>query len=234
MPPASRERAAAAAAVARSSPRSTSSPRVGELVEHVLATLRRVLVGFVCGVVAGTALGALTGYSDAGAASARPDAAGAAQHPVDRLGAAVHPVVRHLRDVEGDADRGRRLLPDLPRAFRRDHERRPEAGGGRPHLPLHAGRDGLANPVAGDAAQLPDRAPRRPRPRLDVRRRRRVHGRQRGLGLPARRRADDRAAGDHSCQHPGLRRPRQDDRLAACRSTARLLRWQDSYKSVAG
>jgi sulfonate transport system permease protein len=35
----------------------------GELAGHVLATLRRVLFGFVCGVVAGTALGALTGYS---------------------------------------------------------------------------------------------------------------------------------------------------------------------------
>lgn len=35
----------------------------GALAEHVLATLRRVLFGFACGVVAGTALGALTGYS---------------------------------------------------------------------------------------------------------------------------------------------------------------------------
>lgn len=35
----------------------------GELFEHVLATLRRVLVGFVCGVAAGTGFGALTGYS---------------------------------------------------------------------------------------------------------------------------------------------------------------------------
>lgn len=35
----------------------------GELATHVLATLRRVLFGFVCGVVAATALGALTGYS---------------------------------------------------------------------------------------------------------------------------------------------------------------------------
>lgn len=35
----------------------------GELLEHVLATLRRVLAGFACGVAAGTAFGALTGYS---------------------------------------------------------------------------------------------------------------------------------------------------------------------------
>lgn len=35
----------------------------GELFGHVLATLGRVLVGFVCGVAAGTAFGALTGYS---------------------------------------------------------------------------------------------------------------------------------------------------------------------------
>lgn len=35
----------------------------GELADHVVATLRRVALGFVFGVLAGTALGALTGYS---------------------------------------------------------------------------------------------------------------------------------------------------------------------------
>jgi sulfonate transport system permease protein len=35
----------------------------GELVTHILATLRRVLLGFVFGVAAGTVLGTLTGYS---------------------------------------------------------------------------------------------------------------------------------------------------------------------------
>src|SRR5262245_32238282 len=37
--------------------------RTGELQVHALATLPRVAAGFVCGVVAGTIFGAITGYS---------------------------------------------------------------------------------------------------------------------------------------------------------------------------
>ena len=37
--------------------------RSGELQTHALATLTRVAAGFVCGVIAGTVLGAITGYS---------------------------------------------------------------------------------------------------------------------------------------------------------------------------
>jgi sulfonate transport system permease protein len=37
--------------------------RTGELQTHALATLTRVAAGFMCGVVAGTILGAITGYS---------------------------------------------------------------------------------------------------------------------------------------------------------------------------
>lgn len=36
--------------------------RTGELANHVLATLQRVAQGFTCGVVAGTVLGAVSGY----------------------------------------------------------------------------------------------------------------------------------------------------------------------------
>jgi sulfonate transport system permease protein len=37
--------------------------RTGELQTHALATLSRVAAGFVCGVAAGTIMGAITGYS---------------------------------------------------------------------------------------------------------------------------------------------------------------------------
>jgi sulfonate transport system permease protein len=37
--------------------------RTGELQSHALATLMRVAAGFVCGVTAGTIVGAITGYS---------------------------------------------------------------------------------------------------------------------------------------------------------------------------
>jgi sulfonate transport system permease protein len=38
--------------------------RSGDLTVHVLATLWRIVLGFVFGVIAGTAMGALTGYSN--------------------------------------------------------------------------------------------------------------------------------------------------------------------------
>ena len=52
-------------------------------------------------MIAGTLLGAVSGYSGAGATAARSDAPGAARDPLDRLGAAVHPLARHFRDLEG-------------------------------------------------------------------------------------------------------------------------------------
>ena len=60
-------------------------------------------------------LGALTGFSARARQLLDPDAAGAAGDPLDRLGAAVHPLVRHLRGLQGGADRDRRVLPDLSR-----------------------------------------------------------------------------------------------------------------------
>ncbi len=41
----------------------TDLARTGELQTHALATLSRVAAGFVCGVAAGTIVGAITGYS---------------------------------------------------------------------------------------------------------------------------------------------------------------------------
>src|SRR5262247_4063741 len=41
----------------------TDLARTGELQTHALATLTRVAAGFVCGVAAGTIVGAITGYS---------------------------------------------------------------------------------------------------------------------------------------------------------------------------
>ena len=74
--------------------------RSGELARHIMATLTRVAAGFGLGVVAGTVLGAVSGYWGAGAPVARSDGAGVARDTVDRLGAAVHPVARHFRNLE--------------------------------------------------------------------------------------------------------------------------------------
>ena len=75
----------------------------------------RVAAGFGLGLRAGDAAGRAHRLLRPRPPAARPDPAGPARHPLDRLGAAVHPVVRDLRDVEGGADRDRRVLPGLSR-----------------------------------------------------------------------------------------------------------------------
>ena len=94
----------------------------------------------------------------AGAAAARSDRAGAARDSVDRLGAAVHPVARHFRNLEGRADRGRRVLPGLSRRDGRDPLGRSQDRRGRPHLPPVRSGDDPPHPAARGAAGLCRRA----------------------------------------------------------------------------
>ena len=165
------------------------------------------------GVVAGTLLGAITGYSALMQPAARSDAAGAARDPLDRLGAAVHSVVRHLRGLEDHADRGRRVLPGLSRRHGRDHVGRPQARRGRPRLPAFGRRDGAAHSVACGAAGLCAVVALRARAWLDVRGRRRTDGRLRRARLSADRRPAARQAGADRRRHRRIRHHRQDHRL---------------------
>ncbi len=183
---------------------------------HTCATVARVAAGFGLGVAAGTLLGRRHRLFDACAPSARSDPAGAARDPVDRLGAAVHPLARHLRGVEGDADRGRRVLSGLSRRHGRD----PLASTARSSRSAASFR--LSGPALVRRILLPAVLPAyvvvaalRARPRLDVRRRGRIHGRVRGPRLPADRRPAARQAGADRRRHHRLRGARQGDRLAA-------------------
>src|SRR6185295_10149299 len=149
-----------------------------------------------------------------GAAVARSDRAGAARDSLDRLGAAVHPVARHFRDVQDCADRGRRVLPGLSRRDGRDPCRRPQDRRGRPHFPPLRSGDDPPHPAACGAAGLCRRVARGAWPRLDVRRRRRIHGRLRRARLsPDRRPAARQASADRSGDRD-LCDPWQDHRLA--------------------
>ena len=147
-------------------------------------------------------------------ATGRSDAAGPARDSVHRLGAAVHSVARHFRSLESHPDRGRRILSDLSRCDGRHPLGRSQDRGGRPRLPSFRSR-------AGARILLPAVLPayvvslRRARPRLDVRGRRRIHGRVRGARLSPDRRPAARQAGADRRRYHRLRRDRQDHRLAA-------------------
>ncbi len=148
------------------------------------------------------------------AAPARSDRAGAARHSLDCLGAAVHPLARHLRDIQGRADRGRRVLPGLSRRDGRDPLGRSQNRRGRPHLPSFRSGDDPPHPASRRAAGLCGGAARRTWPRLDVRGRRRIHGRVRRPRLSPDRRPAARQAGADRRRHRDLRHPRQDHGLA--------------------
>ena len=148
---------------------------------------------------------------------ARSDRAGAARDPVDRLGAAVHPVARHFRNLEDHADRGRRVLPGLSRRDGRGALGRPQDRRGRPRVPPLGRADGAAHSAARRAAGLCHRAALRPRARLDVRGRGRTARRLGRARLSAGRRPAARQAGADRRRDRGVRRYRQDHRLAAGR-----------------
>ncbi len=78
-----------------------------------------------------------------GTPAARPKRTGAACDPVDRLGPTVHPVARHLRDIEGGADRGRGcFFHGLSRRDGCDPVGRPQDRRSRPHFsPERSGDD---------------------------------------------------------------------------------------------
>ena len=95
--------------------------RSGELWLHVRATVGRVAAGFAFGVVAGTLLGAICGYSILSrnlldptlqALRAIPSLAWV---PLFVLWFGI------FETIESTADRGRRLLPGLSRRHGRDH-----------------------------------------------------------------------------------------------------------------
>ncbi len=149
-----------------------------------------------------------------GAPAARSHRAGAARDPVDRLGAAVHPVARHFRNLESRADRGRGVFPGLSRRDGRDPVGRSQDRRGRPHLPPVRTGDDPAHPAAGGVAGLCGVAAGRSWAGLDVRGRRRIHGRLRRPRLSPDRRPATRQARANPGGDRDLRHPRQDHRLA--------------------
>ena len=163
-----------------------------------LATLSRVVAGFGLGVVGRHLARRARRLFDLGAPADRSEPAGPARGAVDRLDSIVHSVARNLRDVQGRADRRRRVLPGLSRRHGRGDVGRPQDRRGRPHLPSVRLADGAAYSFAGGAAGLRDRAALGAWARLDVRRRRRVHGRLRRSRLSADRRPATRQAGRRS------------------------------------
>ena len=169
------------------------------------------------------------GLFGAAAPPARPDLAGAALDPVDRLGPAVHPLARDFRILEGHADLGRRVLPGLSRRDGRGAFGRPQDRRGRPRVPPLGRRDGAAHPAARRAPGLRDRAALRPWARLDVRGRGRTARRLGRARLSAGRRPAARQAGTDRRRNRGVRRDRQDHRLAAQPAAAPFLRWEDRY-----
>ena len=196
------------------SPPSWNWRKSGELTRHIAATLtprlRRLRPRRGRGHAARRRLRLL----GPGAATARSHRAGAARDPVDRLGAAVHPVARHFRDLEDRADRGRGVFPGLSRRDGRDPVGRPQDRRGRPHLPALRPGDDPAHSVAGGVAGLCGFAARRAWAGLDVRGRRRIHGRVRRPRLsPDRRPATGKTRADPGGDRD-LRHSRQDHRLA--------------------
>src|SRR6187200_1656025 len=127
--------------------------RTGELELHAGATLSRVIAGFAFGVVAGTVLGAITGYSALTNRLVDPTLQ-ALRHSLDRLGAAVHSLVRHLRGLEDHPDRRGRVLSGLSRSHGRGDVGRSQDRRGRPRLPVVGDRHGAPYPVAGGDAGL--------------------------------------------------------------------------------
>ena len=141
--------------------RPSPTRRTGELQRHASATLSRVTAGFAFGVVAGTLLGAITGYSALMNRLVDPTLQVLRCHSLDRLGAAVHSLVRHLRSLEDHPDLGRRVLPGLSRRHGRGDVGRPQDRRGRPRLPAVRHRHGAAHPAARRDARLCDLVARR-------------------------------------------------------------------------
>ena len=182
----------------------------GELQRHAAATLARVAAGFGFGVVAGTVLGAVTGYSalmfrlldpTLQALRAIPSIAWvplfilwlgifeASKVTLIAVGV-FFPVYLGVMGAVMSVDR---KIVEVGRVFR-----------------LSGAADGAAHSAAGGVAGLCHRAALRPRARLDVRGRGGIHGRLRGPGLSAGRRPAARQAGaDRRCDR-GLRGHRQD------------------------
>ncbi len=136
--------------------------RAGELQRHILVTTQRVAAGFAIGVVTGTLIGAIAGYSALTRRMLDPTLQALRSIPSIAWVPLVHPVVRHLRRLQDHADRGRRVLSGLSRRDGRDHVGRSQAGRSRPRLPAVACCDGAPHFVAGGAAALRDRDPLRP------------------------------------------------------------------------
>ena len=181
---------------------------------HIVATLTRVVRRLRPWRGRGHAARRRLRLLGAGAAAARSHRAGVARDPVDRLGAAVHPVARHFRNLENRADRGRGVFPGLSRRDGRDPVGRPQDRRGRPHLPALRPGDDPAHPAARGAAGLCRLAARRARAGLDVRGRRRIHGRLRRARLSPDRRPATRQARADPGGDRDLCDPRQDHRLA--------------------
>ena len=195
--------------------------RTGELQRNTLVTLGRVAAGFGLGVAVATIVGAAAGYSPLGAAPARSEPAGAARHPsiawvplfILWLGIfeaskmtliAVGVFFPVYLGVMGAIQSVDRKIVEVGRAFR-----------------LSDVADGAADSAAGGAAGLCDFAALRPWARLDVRRRRRTHGRVRRARLSADRRPAARQAGRNRRRHRRFRHRRQGDRLADRRLSPR-------------
>ena len=106
------------------------------VVGHIGITLFRVAAGFPRRHRRRDAAGRADRLFATVAAPHRSDAAGARHDSVDRLGSALRAVARHLRGVEGDADRRRRLLPGLSQHHGGHPAGRPQArrGGAHPRL----------------------------------------------------------------------------------------------------
>ena len=141
----------------------------GELQTHALATLSRVAAGFVCGVVAGTVFGAITGYSALTHRLVDPTLQALRSIPsiawvplfilwfgifeaskIILIAVGVFfPVYLGVMGAVMSVDR---KIVEVGRVFR-----------------LSGFADGAAHPAAGGAAGLCALAARRPRSRLDVR-----------------------------------------------------------------
>ena len=107
--------------------------RSGELPDALLVSLRRVAIGLLLGVSAGTALAIVSGLFPVGRAPRRPARPDVPHDARAGARAALHPVVRDRRAPEGAARRLRGRVPGLHQPLRRHPRRRREArrGGAR-------------------------------------------------------------------------------------------------------